>query len=193
MKTFLKLALAAVICSQASMAQSIAVNIIDKQTGSRFIQTSNQKGKDINIDDSVAKVGAVFFAAGYQGTADDKGVQSYFIDLNVIHNDNRNGCLSDGVSKAILIFSDESQMECMQISETDCGLTAFKGVFALMPKGGAKTDMQANFEKLQNTEIEKIVIVTTEKELTYKVKKESKAYIKKHFALLASTIKTQAK
>jgi len=192
MKKILKLFFAYLLISQATWAQSIALNINDQETGNRFILTSNKKDKDPSIDDSVARAGIVLFAAGYQ---EDKATKlnTYFIDLNIVHNDNRVGCLKEDAVNAILTLVDGSQISCFQISETDCGKEAFKGVFALMTKSGNPADMQANFEKLQKTEIKKIELITTEKKLVYKITDNAQASIKNHFSLLASTIKTSLK
>ncbi|MES2486056.1 MAG: hypothetical protein V4581_08955 [Bacteroidota bacterium] len=192
MKKILKLFLGCLLISQATWAQSIALNITDQETGNRFILTSNKKGKDPSVDDSVARSGIVLFAAGYQEDKKTK-LNSYFIDLNIVHNDNRIGCLKEDAVNAILTLADGSQISCFQISETDCGKEAFKGVFALMAKSGNSADMQANFERLQKSEIKRIELITTEKKLVYKMTDDSQEYIKKHFSLLASTIKTASK
>jgi hypothetical protein len=192
MKTILKLLLGCLLFIQASRAQSIALNTKDPETGDRFILTSNKKGPDADVDDSVARAGIVLFAVGYQADKDGK-LPIYFIDLNIVHNDNRTGCLKEKESLLELTLSDDTKISCMQISETDCGLGAFKGVFALMPKGGTAQDMQSNFEKLLKADIREMELTTSEKTLKYKTKSDSREYIKKHFALLASTIKTTAK
>ena len=185
----LKLLLLLLIC-QGAFAQTIQMNSIDKNTGTRTIITNNHENGELNPDDSVVSNGLVFFSAGYQHI--DTGSNStdlYFIELNIVHKDNTLGCLKDGEGKIIITFKDGTTAECSQISETDCDPIGFNTAFALMPKKGTAAMMKQNFDKLLTTQIKTIKLFTTEKSLLFTVKTGSKAYIMKHFALLDKTIK----
>lgn len=178
----------------AASAQTILVDNKDAATGTRMIKTDNQQGAKLDLDDSVVRGGAVFFSAGYQSAAPGgKLVETYFIDLNIVHNDNRLGCLQEFDSQVILTLTDGSKMECFQISESDCDKVAYHASFALMPRNGSPETMKQNFEKLMTTGISEILIVTTEGKLEYKIKTSSRDYIRKHFALIANTVKTGTK
>ncbi|AWH84228.1 hypothetical protein HYN59_03470 [Flavobacterium album] len=194
MKLNLKAIILLLLISTAASAQTIFVNHADPATGSRVVQTNNQIGPQLDMDDSISKHGALFFAAGYQSaTTAGKLVATYYIDLNIIHNDNRLGCLRQLESRIILTLEDGTKMECIQISDSDCDKAAFHAVFALMPKGGTTETMKQNFEKLINTGITEIKVITTEKELDYKIKKDFVPYLKKHFALIDKTVNGSAK
>lgn len=175
-------------------AQSLIVNNTDSATGSRLVKTDNKEGAKLDLDDSVVKGGAVFFSAGYQSSkAGIKVVDTYFIDMNIVHNDNSLGCLQEFDSQIILILEDGTKVECFQISESDCDKVAFHASFALMPKAGKIETMKENFEKLMTTAITEMIIVTTERKLEYKTKKSSRDFMKKHFALIDKTVKSSAK
>jgi len=185
----LKLLLLLLIC-QGAFAQTIQMNSIDKNTGTRTIITNNHENGELNPDDSVVSNGLVFFSAGYQHI--DTGSNStdvYFIELNIVHKDNTLGCLKDGEGKIIITFKDGTTAECSQISETDCDPIGFNTAFALMPKKGTAAMMKQNFDKLLTAQIKTIKLFTTEKSLLFTVRTVSKAYIMKHFALLDKTIK----
>jgi len=169
----------------STAAQTIALNSTDATTGNRLITTSNRKGMELTIADNVARDGALFFAAGYNNSV-TKGaaVNNYFIDLTIIHNDNRLGCLQEFTSTAILTLEDGSKIECFQISDSDCDKSSFKAAFALMPKGGKPAEMQTNFAKLLNTPITEIEVVATEGSLTYKIPGKKREILKKHFILI---------
>jgi len=189
--TFLSLLLLTAI---SATAQTIGVNTIDKAAGTRLIMTSNHDGGTIDLSDSVAKDGTIFFSAGYQeAVVHGKEVGSYFIDLNILHNDNKLGCLREATSKIVLSLSDGSEMECFQVSESDCGAEAFRGTFALIPKGGSTADMDKNFQKLITTEIEDIKVIATEGTLHYNIRSKQRKYLKNHFALVDKTIKEAVK
>lgn len=177
----------------AASSQNIEVNTADASTGSRLLMTNNKRGLEFNIEDSVAREGALFFAVGYQGNSKDKKPETYFIDLDMVHNNNKLGCIEQFTSKALLSLEDGTVIECFQISDPDCGATSFKGAFALMAKGGKAVDMAANFQKLQTTAISKVKVFTTEGVLKYKIKKKDKEYLKKHFALVDQAVKRPAK
>lgn len=194
MKINLKALMLVLFIGTATQAQTIFVNNTDA-AGNRIVQTSNQKGGgELNLDDSVSNRGVIFFAAGYQSaTTAGKLVGTYYIDLNIVHNDNRLGCLRQLESRAILTLEDGTKIECIQISDSDCDKAAFHGAFALMPKGGTTETMQQNFGTLMTTGIIEIKVITTEKELVYKVKKDFVPYLKKHFALIDKTVKGGSK
>lgn len=189
-----QLLLFALLAGNAAIAQTIAVNTNDAATGTRVIMTKNHKGTKLEVEDSVAKSGLAFFSAGYQsGTAKGKKVETYFIDLDMFHNDNKLGCINQSANNVTIILKDGSKIECFQISDTDCNPESFKAAFALTPKGGSMEQMQANFKKLQTTEISKIIVKTTEGSLDYKIKPKASEYIKSHFALVEKTLSSSAK
>jgi hypothetical protein len=178
------------LLSNHSFSQSIAVNSTDKVTGARVITTRSTKGGVLNLDESIVRSGAVFFSAGYlSSVAAGKVKGSYFIELEIVHNDNRLGCLPEKTGKIILTLRDGSEMECFQISPSDCDKTAFKAAYALMKRGGTDAEMKANFEKLSTIDITGIKIQTSEKEINFKVKTNSRELIKKHFLLVDKTVK----
>ena len=183
-----KLAFILLLC-QAAMAQTLLVNTTDKDTGARTLITNNHKGAEITIDDSVARDGLMFFSAGYQETKVGSTMgQLYFIELNVVHKDNRLGCLEEGKGKAELIFKDGSRIECIQISETNCDPVGFVAGFALMPKGGTLDTMKQNFSKLRVAEVARIEVFTSEKTMVYHIKSKAATYIRSHFEVLNNTI-----
>lgn len=189
-----QLLLFALLAGNAAIAQTIAVNTNDTATGTRVIMTKNHKGTKLEVEDSVAKSGLAFFSAGYQsGTAKGKKVETYFIDLDMFHNDNKLGCINQSANNVTIILKDGSKIECFQISDTDCNPESFKAAFALTPKGGSMEQMQANFKKLQTTEISKIIVKTTEGSLEYKIKPKASEYIKSHFALVEKTLSGSTK
>lgn len=189
-----QLLLFVLLAGNAAIAQSIAVNTNDTATGNRVIMTKNHKGAKLEVEDSVAKSGLAFFSAGYQsGTAKGKKVETYFIDLDMFHNDNKLGCINQSANNVTIILKDGSKIECFQISDTDCNPESFKAAFALAPKGGSIEQMEANFKKLQATEISKIIVKTTEGSLDYKIKPKASEYIKSHFALVEKTLSGSAK
>jgi hypothetical protein len=193
MKLTVKFALIALFVSNAALCQTLFTNTLDKNNGDRLIVTSNTKGPDATLEDSASKTGILLFAAGYQkATVAGKTGETYFIDLSIVHNDNRTGCLNE-YSKAILVLADKTEIECFQISETDCSPTDFKSAFALMPYKGSAATMKTNFNKLLTTEITEIKLQTTEKALDFKITKEMKPYLKSHFALIDKTIKNPEK
>ncbi|MHA3789249.1 hypothetical protein ACX0HA_13655 [Flavobacterium hauense] len=176
----------------AASAQTIDVNTTDPQTGTRLILTKNHKGSKIEVDDTVAKTGLVFFSAGYQSNAaKGKTVETYFIDLDMYHNDNKLGCVRQSDNNVLLTLEDGTEIQCFQISETDCSHEAYKASFALTSKKGTFEDMEKNFKKLQTVAIAKIVVTTTEGALVYKIK--HKDYVKAHFALVAKTLNSSVK
>ena len=178
----------------AAQAQTLAVNETDPATGNKLIKTSNLHGAEHDLDDSVVKSGVVFFSAGYQLTNPTQNpLETYYIDLNIVHNDNRLGCLEQLKSHIILTLDDGSAIECFQISDTDCDPNAYYASFALMPKGGNAAMMKQNFEKLIHTPIIRIEVVTSETKVVYKVKKGSMDYLKQHFALIDKTVKAATK
>jgi hypothetical protein len=181
-------------CGIAASAQTLLVNNTDSAAGTRIIKTKNHKGGELSLDDSIVKGGAVFFSAGYQSAKTaGKTVETYFIELNIVHNDNRLGCLQELDSRVVLTMADGTKIECFQISESDCDNVAFHATFALMPKGGTLAAMRENFEKLMSGDVEEITILTTEGKLEYRTKKSSRDYLKQHFALIDKTVKAAAK
>lgn len=185
----LKLLLLFLIC-QGAFAQTIQMNSVDKNTGTRTIITNNHKTGELNADDSIVRNGLIFFSAGYQHIKkESNSTDVYFIELNIVHKDNTLGCLKDGEGKIIITFEDGTTAECSQISETDCDPVGFNTAFALMPKKGTPAMMKQNFDKLLTTEIKTLRVFTTEKALSFTLKTVSRPYIMKHFALLDKTIK----
>lgn len=183
--SFLMLLLAGTVAT----AQSIAVNTNDKATGTRQIITKNHKGKEIKVDDSVAKNGLLFFSAGYQSTiVNDKPVSTYFIDLDMFHNDNKLGCIKQFDNNVLILLEDGTEIQCFQISETECSPDAYKASFALTSKKGSLADMEKNFKKLQTVGISKIIVTTSESSVDYKIRFKSDDYMKAHFALVAKTL-----
>ena len=182
------------LAGNAAMAQSIAVNTNDDATGTRIIITKNHKGKEIEVDDTVAKSGLVFFSAGYQSIKiASRPVVTYFLDLDMFHNNNKLGCINQANNNVLLTLADGSEMQCFQISDTDCGQQAYKGAFALAPKNGTADQMKENFKKLQTVGIVRIKVTSTEGELDYKLKSKSTEYIKAHFALIEKTLNGEVK
>ena len=185
----LKLLLVLSLIATAGYSQKIEINTTDKATGNRFITTSNNKDGEFTIDDSVAQSGALFFAIGYQSNnSKGKQIQTYYIDLIMIHNDNRVGCVQQSTGKITLVLKDGSEMECYQISDDDCNPTDFKAAYALKARGESAAIMDSNFKKLMETEIVQIKVTTSEKTLNYKIKKEERQYLKNHFIVLNKTI-----
>jgi hypothetical protein len=185
-KQFLLLLL---LTGTAATAQTIAVNTNDAATGTRLIVTRNHKGAEIDVDDTVAKIGLVFFSAGYQSTVvKDKTVQTYFIDLDMFHNNNKLGCIKQLDNNVVITLEDGSEIQCFQISDTECSHEAYKASFALTSKKGSFEDMEANFKKMQTVGITKITVTTSESELIYKMKSKAVDYLKAHFALVAKTL-----
>jgi hypothetical protein len=182
------------LAGNAAMAQTIAVNTNDTGTGARVIITKNHVGTELKVDDSVAKSGLVFFSAGYQSTTvNNKPVATYFIDLDMFHNNNKLGCIKQAGNNVTLTLADGSTIQCFQISETECGQEAFKAAFAIAPKNGTAEQMKENFKKLQSVAIEKITVKSTEGELDYKIKSKSSKYIMAHFALVEKTLNGSVK
>lgn len=189
-----QLLLFALLVGNAAIAQTIAVNTNDAATGTRVIMTKNHKGTKLEVEDSVAKSGLAFFSAGYQSaTVKGKKVETYFFDLDMFHNDNKLGCINQSANNVTLFLKDGSKIECFQISDTDCNPESYKAAFALAPKANSVEQMEANFKKLQTTEITKIIIKTTEGSLDYKIKSKSSSYIKDHFALVQKTLNSSVK
>lgn len=185
----LKTLLFLLLCKGA-IAQTLLLNTTDKSTGAKTIITKNCKNGELTTDDSVARSGMVFFSAGYQKVKTSAApVEIYYIELNVLHKDNRLGCMEVGKSKILVTFKDGSTVECPQISDTDCDPVGFTSAFALMPKNGSPDAMKQNFEKLMATDISTIEVFTTEKTITYNIKTASRPYIRSHFSLLDKTIK----
>ena len=177
------------LCSCGLTAQSLAYNTTDKDTGNRFVITRNSHSPSLRMDDSVAKYAAVFFAVGCQTSKPGgKQLETYYIELDIIHNDNRIGCLQELTGKILLELEDGTTIECFQISPSDCDKSAFKAGYAMMKRSDEKGVMKANLQKLITTEIEKIKVFTTEKELEYVIKSKDKELMKKHFALVDKTI-----
>jgi len=182
------------LAGNAAMAQSIAVNTNDVAAGTRIIITKNHKGKEIEVDDTVAKSGLVFFSAGYQSIKiNSKPVVTYFLDLDMFHNNNKLGCINQSTNNVLLTLADGSEIQCFQISDTDCGQQAYKAAFALAPKSGTPEQMHENFKKLQTVGIVRIKVTSTEGELDYKLKSKSTEYIKAHFALIEKTLNGEVK
>lgn len=170
-------------------AQGIDINT-SENSGNRYITTKNYRGTSISVSDNVVTSGAVFFSAGYQYRVLDSGnVESYFINIDMVHNDNRIGCLKEYTSKLFLILEDDSKIECFQVSESDCGPNSYTATFVLMDRGGNATLMRKNFDELLNKKINKIQVYTSEKVLDYNVKQSFKPYLKKHFEVLEKAIK----
>lgn len=175
------------LTATAASAQVIDVNTNDQKTGTRVILTKNHKGSKIEVEDSVAKTGLLFFSAGYQSVpSKGKTVETYLIDLDMYHNDNKLGCIKQMENNLIITLEDGTEIECFQMSENECGQEAYKASFALTAKKGSFEDMEKNFKKLQTVGIAKIKVITTEGVLVYKIKQ--KDYLKAHFALIAKTL-----
>jgi len=192
-KTFKLLALLA-LTAPAAWSQTIDINQADAASGTRVIATRNIKGAEPSVDDSVTKRGVVLFSAGYQSApASGHIVETYFINLNIVHNDNRLGCLDPKKSKVVLRLEDGSTIECFQISDLNCDPVAFDGAYALMIGDQSPDTMRQNFDRLMATGIKRIDIYTTEKTLTYDIKKDFKDYLQKHFSLIDRAIKGTSK
>lgn len=182
------------LAGNAAIAQQIAINTNDATTKTRVIITKNHAGTTITPDDTVVKTGLVFFSAGYQKTTiKNKEVETYFIDLDMFHNDNKLGCIKQGESNALITLEDGSEIQCFQISDTECSPQAFKAAFAIAPKGSTAAQMEDNFKKLQTVAIAKIKITTTEGVKIYKIRSGSSDYIRKHFTLIEKTLKGSVK
>lgn len=185
--------LAGLLACFFASAQTLAVNETDRSAGSRFIKTSNLRGAEHGMDDSVVKKGVVFFSAGYQSTGEGtKQLETYYIELDIVHHDNRLGCLEQN-GRMQLILDDGTRIDCFQISDTDCDPKTFLASFALMPKGGKPEEMKQNFEKLLLVPISRIDIFTSEKKMVYKIKNGSSDYMRQHFALIDKTVKGSSK
>ena len=191
---FKQLFLSLLLAGTAATAQTIAVNTNDAATNTRVIITKNHKGGEISVDDTVARNGLAFFSAGYQNTVvNGKPVETYFIDLDMFHNDNKLGCIKQSESNVVLVLEDGNEIQCLQISDTDCDPEAFKAAFALTTKNGTLKQMEENFKKLQSVAIKRIKITTTEDLIDYKITPKSSDYIKAHFALIAKTLQGSVK
>lgn len=189
-KTTIALILMTLAFISSANSQVLEVNATDTEAGTRFIKTKNHVGEP-DLSDSVAKSGALFFSAGYQGgTVSGKTVETYFIELEIVHNDHRLGCLKSGESTIILKMADGSVIECFQISDSDCDKVTYRAAFALMGKKGTMAQMSENLQKLTNTEINEVKVVTTEGSLVYKIKQKEKQNLKNHFALVDKTVKS---
>lgn len=188
-----QLLITALLLGNAALAQTIAVNTTDAE-GNKLVLTKNHKGTTLEVEDSVAKNGLAFFSAGYQsGTVRGKSMETYFIDLDMFHNNNKLGCINQSANNLTLTLEDGSKIECFQISDTDCGQEAFKAAFALIQKDGSAEQMLENFKKLAKTAITKIKVKTSEGSLEYKVASKSSDYIKNHFALIEKTLQESVK
>jgi hypothetical protein len=190
-----QLLLAVLLAGNAAVAQSIAINTTDAATGNRLVMTKNHKGQTLQFDDSVAKSGLAFFSVGYQSIPTAKGptVETYFIDLDMFHNNNKLGCINQATNDVELTLEDGTKIECFQISDSDCGQESFKGAFALVGKDGSAEQMEQNFKKLLTTGITRIIVNPTEGELDYKISSKSSDFMKKHFALVEKTVHNQIK
>lgn len=187
-----QLFLSLLFMAAGASAQSIDVNTNDTATGTRLILTKNHKGTALDVDDTVTKTGLVFFSAGYQSTnVKNNKVETYFIDLDMFHNNNKLGCIRQSDNNMLLILEDGTEIQCFQMSETECSHEAYKASFALTTKKGSAEEMEKNFKKLQTIAIAKIEIKTTEGALVYKVK--AKDYLKAHFALIDKTLNGSVK
>jgi len=175
---------------QGVFSQTLLMNSTDKNTGTKTIITNNNRTGELTGDDTVVRNGLIFFSAGYQKIkTQGNPTEIYFIELNIVHKDNRLGCMKSEDGKVVLIFNDGTKVECMQISEDDCDPIGFNSAFALMPKKGTQDIMKQNFEKLLTADITNIEIYTSEKKIIYNVKNTAKPIIKARFALLDKTIK----
>jgi len=189
---FKQLLLLLLLAGNAAIAQQIAVNTNDD--GTRIVITKNYAGSTIVPDDTVVKTGLVFFSAGYQKTTvHNKEVETYFIDLDMFHNNNKLGCIKQGESNALITLEDGTEIQCFQISDTECSPQAFKAAFAIAPKGSSPSQMLENFKKLEKVAIAKIKITTTESVVVYKIRSGSSNYLKEHFALVEKTLKSPVK
>jgi len=176
--------------AQSSVAQRFEVNDVDPKTGSKTFITSNHVGADVMWDDTVTRNGMLFFSAGY--TSDIKNntaVETYFIDLSMIHNDARLGCLMHNSGKIIITFTDGTTAECMQVSDNSCDKLAFNAGYALMPRGDYTNKMRQTFDNLLVKDIKSIEVFTSETTIKYPIKSQKMDYIKAHFALLDKRIK----
>lgn len=193
MKSTITCLLMFILSSYTLSAQKIAINNTDKKTGNQVIITANKKGEVHEKSDTVANNGMVFFSAGYQkATLSGKETATYTIELDIVHNDNRLGCMQEFNSKIVLMLEDGSEVECFQISDTDCGENTFKAAFALMPYKKDPALMVQNFEKLQTTGVKKLLVYTTAKPLEFVIPKRKRAYVQEHFVLLNKTINSPA-
>jgi len=182
------------LAGNAALAQQIAVNTTDAATGTRIIMTKNHAGTTIVPDDTVVKTGLAFFSVGYQKTnVQNKEVETYFIDLDMFHDNNKLGCIKQGESNTLITLEDGTEIQCFQISDTECSPQAFKAAFALAPKGSSATQMKENFLKMQKVAIAKIKIKTTEGYINYKIRSGSSEYIKRHFSLVEKTLNSNTK
>ena len=175
---------------QTSVAQRLEVNNVDPKTGSKTFITSNHVGADVTWDDTVTRNGMLFFSAGY--TSDNKNntlVETYFIDLSIIHNDARLGCLMHNTGKIIITFTDGTTAECMQVSDNSCDKLAFNAGYALTPRGSSVNVMKQTFDNLLVKDIKSIEVFTSETSVKYPIKTQKIDYIKAHFALLDKRIK----
>lgn len=191
---FKQLFLMLLLVGNAAIAQQLAVNTSDTASGTRIIITKNHAGTTIVADDTVVKTRLVFFSAGYQKTTvNNKEVETYFIDLDMFHNNNKLGCIKQGENNIVITLEDGTEIKGFQISDTECNPQAFKTAFAVAPKGSSVTVMAENFKKMQNSPIAKIKITTTEGFLNYKIRSGSSEYVKKHFALVEKTLNSTIK
>lgn len=185
----MKYVIAALLCALTASAQSIDINTINKETGLRSILTKNTDKAAPEQDDSVVRNGTVYFSAGYQEVPAGKGKRGiYFFELNLVHNDARVGCLTQENGKVVLGFEDGTEMECIQISATDCDNVGFVANFMLGTRTSEEADIKANFEKLQRTPLKKIVVHTTEKAIRYNIKTISQPVLSKHFTVVANAL-----
>jgi hypothetical protein len=180
----------ALLVSVPCMAQKMAVNAVDPATGGKILLTESVEGNPPKNDESVVNNGLVFFSAGYQDVPAGNGLQGlYFISLNIVHHDKRVGCLTQEKGRVLLTLEDGTEINCSQISATDCDPIGFTTDFMLVKKGGSVAEMKQNFEKLQHTMIKRITIITTETAIKYGVKPAKRMLLAKHFGLVAESLK----
>lgn len=181
------------LSSVTATAQTLAVNTNDTKTGSRVILTKSYKGKKAEVEDSVANRGLVFFSAGYQSHhVGNKDIKTYFIDLNIYHHNNTIGCIRQSANNLILVLEDNSEIECFQISDTDCNQEEYKAAFALSKKNSHFEENEKNFKKLQTVGISKIKLITTETTQEYKIGSKSRNYMKANFELVSKTLNSDS-
>lgn len=174
-------------------AQKISVDALDAATKARTIQTIGSDSNPPKDDETIVNNGLVFFSAGYQEVPRRDKLQGlYFFTINLVHNDQRVGCLTQEAGRVILILEDGSEINCSQISATDCDPVGFYTDFVLVSKGGSLEEMKKNFEKLQHAFVKRISVITSETTIKFTVKAAARTTIAKHFALIANALKEQA-
>lgn len=175
--------------------QVILVNKVDDFTGDWHVFTSPKEGRSIRSTDYVDIDKEMMFSMAY--IKPKTGILTYGIGLILRGRDI--GCLVKGTGKIILLFDNDSTVELMQASDTECGgaYNSYSSIFIFASKSDLDGNsneytVEDNYRTASKNMIKKIRVEASKGYSDYTLLPEKRSVMIKHSNLIDSiTIKKE--